>query len=67
MVERGKIVSQPRMNRLFRGDGRCLEIALDHGAYNEPAFLCRVLLVRRDFIVRNSFPIIGKTWLEDGG
>ncbi len=27
-----------RMNRLF-GNGRCLDVAIDHGVCNEPSFL----------------------------
>ena len=30
--------SKVRMNRLF-GDGRCLDVAIDHGVCNEPSFL----------------------------
>ncbi len=29
----------PRFNRLFAPDGKCFEIAVDHGVHNEPAFL----------------------------
>lgn len=29
----------PRLNRLFAADGKCFEVALDHGAHNEPTFL----------------------------
>jgi class I fructose-bisphosphate aldolase len=29
----------PRMNRLFAGDGKCLDVAIDHGFFNEPSFL----------------------------
>lgn len=29
----------PRMNRLFGADGKCFEVALDHGAHNEPSYL----------------------------
>jgi fructose-bisphosphate aldolase, class I len=29
----------PRLNRLFAADGKCFEVALDHGAHNEPSFL----------------------------
>jgi class I fructose-bisphosphate aldolase len=29
----------PRMNRLFADDGKCLDVALDHGFFNEPSFL----------------------------
>ncbi len=28
-----------RLNRLFAADGKCFEVALDHGAHNEPSFL----------------------------
>jgi len=28
-----------RLNRLFAADGRCCEVALDHGVHNEPSFL----------------------------
>lgn len=28
-----------RLNRLFAVDGRCVNIAIDHGLFNEPAFL----------------------------
>jgi len=28
-----------RLNRLFATDGRCCEVALDHGVHNEPSFL----------------------------
>jgi DhnA family fructose-bisphosphate aldolase class Ia len=27
------------MNRLFAADGKCLDVALDHGFFNEPSFL----------------------------
>jgi DhnA family fructose-bisphosphate aldolase class Ia len=29
----------PRLNRLFAADGRCLDVAVDHGFFNEGAFL----------------------------
>jgi DhnA family fructose-bisphosphate aldolase class Ia len=29
----------PRLNRLFAADGKCFEVALDHGAHNEPSYL----------------------------
>lgn len=29
----------PRLQRLFAADGRCLDVALDHGFFNEPSFL----------------------------
>ena len=30
---------QPRLNRLFAADGRCFDVAVDHGFFNEGAFL----------------------------
>lgn len=30
---------QPRLNRVFASDGRCLNVAIDHGLFNEPSFL----------------------------
>lgn len=29
----------PRLNRLFGKDGKCFEVAMDHGVHNEPSFL----------------------------
>lgn len=29
----------PRLNRLFAGDGKCFNVAVDHGFFNESAFL----------------------------
>jgi DhnA family fructose-bisphosphate aldolase class Ia len=29
----------PRLNRLFAADGRCLDVAVDHGFFNEVSFL----------------------------
>jgi fructose-bisphosphate aldolase, class I len=29
----------PRLNRLFAADGRCLDVAVDHGFFNEGSFL----------------------------
>jgi fructose-bisphosphate aldolase, class I len=29
----------PRLNRLFAADGRCFDVAIDHGFFNEGAFL----------------------------
>ena len=28
-----------RMNRMFRASGRCLDVAIDHGVFNEYGFL----------------------------
>jgi fructose-bisphosphate aldolase, class I len=30
---------QPRLNRLFAPDGKCFDVAIDHGFFNEPSFL----------------------------
>ena len=30
---------QPRLNRLFAADGRCFDVAIDHGFFNEASFL----------------------------
>ncbi len=30
---------KPRMHRLFAADGACLDVAVDHGFFNEPSFL----------------------------
>jgi DhnA family fructose-bisphosphate aldolase class Ia len=32
----------PRLNRLFAFDGRCFDIAVDHGFFGEPAFLAGI-------------------------
>jgi fructose-bisphosphate aldolase, class I len=37
----------PRMNRLFAADGKCLDVALDHGLFNEPSFLQGIEDMRR--------------------
>ena len=29
----------PRLGRLLAGDGRCFDVAIDHGVFNEPTFL----------------------------
>jgi len=29
----------PRLGRLFAADGRCFDVAIDHGVFNEPTFL----------------------------
>ena len=31
--------SKPRMNRLFGRTGKCLDVAIDHGFFNELSFL----------------------------
>lgn len=30
---------KPRLNRFLAADGRCFDVAIDHGFFNEPAFL----------------------------
>jgi class I fructose-bisphosphate aldolase len=32
----------PRLNRLFAADGRCFDLALDHGVFRNPAFLAGI-------------------------
>jgi DhnA family fructose-bisphosphate aldolase class Ia len=32
----------PRIHRLFAADGRCLNVALDHGIFHEPSFLAGI-------------------------
>lgn len=32
-------MSLPRLNRLFAADGRCFDVAIDHGFFNERSFL----------------------------
>jgi class I fructose-bisphosphate aldolase len=32
----------PRLNRLFGPDGKCCEVAIDHGVHNEPSFLAGI-------------------------
>src|SRR5258708_2369124 len=33
---------QPRFNRLFAADGRCFDVAIDHGFFNESGFLAGI-------------------------
>src|SRR3954454_9695597 len=35
-------MSLPRLQRLFAADGRCFDVALDHGFFNEGAFLAGI-------------------------
>ena len=32
----------PRLNRLFATDGKCFDVAIDHGFFNEPTFLAGI-------------------------
>lgn len=36
-----------RLNRLFGADGRCLDVAVDHGLFGEPSFLVGIEDLRR--------------------
>src|SRR5215813_6661548 len=33
---------QPRLNRLFAADGKCFDVAIDHGFFNEVTFLAGI-------------------------
>jgi fructose-bisphosphate aldolase, class I len=37
----------PRLNRLFGADGRCFDVAVDHGFFNEPSFLSGIEQMHR--------------------
>ena len=37
----------PRLNRLFADDGRCFDVAIDHGFFNERSFLDNIEDMRR--------------------
>ena len=30
---------KPRLNRFLAADGKCFDVAIDHGFFNEPGFL----------------------------
>ncbi len=32
----------PRLNRLFGADGKCFDVAIDHGFFNESSFLAGI-------------------------
>src|SRR5437667_9958870 len=32
----------PRLNRLLAADGKCFDVAIDHGFFNEPGFLAGI-------------------------
>lgn len=38
---------QPRFNRLFAADGKCFDVAIDHGFFNERSFLDGIEDIRR--------------------
>jgi DhnA family fructose-bisphosphate aldolase class Ia len=40
-VKRSRIAS-PRLNRLFAADGRCFDVAVDHGFFGESSFLAGI-------------------------
>ena len=35
-------IGKPRLNRLFAADGRCFDVAVDHGFFGEPSFLAGI-------------------------
>src|SRR5437764_8622707 len=37
----------PRLNRLLARDGRCFDVAIDHGLFNERSFLNNIENMRR--------------------
>ncbi len=37
----------PRLNRLFGPDGKCFDVAIDHGFFNEPSFLSGIENLRK--------------------
>ena len=41
------MTAQPRLNRLMAHDGRCFDVALDHGFFNEPSFLHGIEDIRK--------------------
>ena len=36
------IGKQARLHRLFGGTGKCLDVAVDHGFFDEPSFLAGI-------------------------
>src|SRR5687768_10768177 len=34
-----ELIMKPRLNRLFAADGKCFDVAVDHGFFNEASFL----------------------------
>lgn len=41
------MTKQARMNRLFAVDGKCFDVAIDHGFFNEYSFLSGIEEMRR--------------------
>src|SRR5438067_3473906 len=39
--------TSPRLNRLFAADGKCFDVAIDHGFFNEYSFLSGIEDMRR--------------------
>ena len=55
----------PRLRRLFGADGRCFDVAVDHGFFGEPRFLAGWLPeCPRKAIRRGSLPLPG--WCAAG-
>lgn len=48
-------VTKVRLNRLFASDGRCLDVAIDHGLFNEPS-----LVVGTDDMPRVVAALVGR-------
>jgi fructose-bisphosphate aldolase, class I len=48
------VSTEPRMRRLFAADGRCFDVAVDHGFFGEPRFLFGIedLAAALDVLVR---------------
>src|SRR4051794_41282418 len=36
------MLQNPRLNRLFSNDGRCFDLAIDHGVFHNPEFLAGI-------------------------
>src|SRR6202008_5077495 len=36
------MLAKPRINRLFAADGKCFDVAIDHGFFNEAPFLAGI-------------------------
>jgi fructose-bisphosphate aldolase, class I len=41
------MAAQPRLNRLFAPDGKCFDVAIDHGFFNERSFLSGIENIRK--------------------
>ena len=43
-------VAKPRMNRLFAASGKCFDVAIDHGFFNERGFLTGIENLERSVL-----------------